>query len=240
MNEKEFNELLNHGETTWLEWKSDFPGSLTKCSGNPKWEEGKGTLLKDLLSIANCADKDKGFLIYGVKDEGFGRNVLGITRQWDDATFQCWARNHFDPPIKFVYSELQLNNGKTVGIFQINCSENYPHVVSKNMGDKIYEGQVWFRQGSKNTVALFKDLEDMFGEQEPLKSEGSDGQIVKQAKAYYQAQGYETVGCRLSNKDNKIAEGYKIAYYPGTRRPIWMGAMGGGKCDLILMLKPKS
>lgn len=197
-------------------------------------------LLKALVSIANRDDERDGLLVYGVDDKRTHRNVVGISKSWDDAIFQEWVKNNIDPPVIFLYKELKYDQKNTIGMFTIHKSIEYPHVIRKEMGGVIYAGQVYFRCGSRNSVALYNDLKTMFLGKQPLKIEHLNGTIYEETKAYYEAQGYEVCWPSLSNKDNKLAEGYKIAYYPNTRKEIWGGYSPRiGQYDLILMLKPR-
>ena len=59
-----------------------------KGKSDPNWDKGRGTLLKDLIAIAHGEGQQCGYLIYGVKDMGTYREVVGIASSWDDATFQ--------------------------------------------------------------------------------------------------------------------------------------------------------
>lgn len=233
MKEHEFKELLKESESTWLDWKKDFPPGLVKGSGDPEWEKGKGSLLKDLVSIANCDEEKIGFLVYGVKDNGTKRNVTGITKSWDDATFQEWVINTFKPPLQFSYSELELSTKRKVGIFSIEPSSEYPHVTYRRIGEVIYEGQVWFRRGSRNCLALYEDLKDMFTSPAPIKVGKADGSTATTIIEYYKSRGDKAGWVSLYNKDDKIEGGYKIAYKPKTRREVWL------KEECILMLQPK-
>jgi hypothetical protein len=240
MTREEFEELLKYPEDVWLDWKKDFPVGLLKNSSNPEWKKGKSKLLKALVSIANRDDERTGFLVYGVEDNNTHRIVVGISKSWDDADFQSWAKI-FYPHINFLYSELEWENKKILGIFKIYLSQEYPHVACENIGE-IHEGQVWFRRGSKNTVALFNDLKNMFRGNEPLKMDRLYGEtpIFDRAKSYYESLGYEVCWPLLREKDNRLVLGYKIAYYPDTRREIWAGYDSRtGQYEHILMLKPK-
>ena len=205
---------------------------------HPDWEREKGNLLKDLVSIANSVQDKPGYLVYGVEDHRTTREVKGISHSWHDATFYQWSEGAFDPPFSFSYTEIACNDEKTIGVFTIHLSTRSPHVVTCSIGGVIHEGQVWFRRGSKNAIALHPDLEGMFRPTEPMKSWRSTGRIVEEASAYYRQQGFEAVLPRLSDKDNKLAEGYGIAFYPGTSREIWVGEIGG-QYEHILMLRAK-
>ena len=237
MKEHEFKELLRESESTWLDWKRDFPPGLVKGSGGPEWEKGKGTLLKDLVSIANCDEERTGFLVYGVKAKGTKRIVTGIARSWDDADSQEWAMNTFKPPIRFSYSELEYPDTQVVGIFSVDPSPDYPHVAYQTINGVIYEGQTWYRRGSRNCVAHYEDLKDMFFRHTPLKAKRLGSQLEQDVRKHYESSGCTVIGASLSDKDNKLREGYKVAHYPRTRREVWFGEHNG-QYQHILMLEP--
>lgn len=234
-------ELLTKSETTWLDWKRDFPRGLLGGRQDNNWENGKGTFIKDIVSIANRDSEAVGFLVYGVQNDGRSRNVVGITERtskpWDDAEFQQWVENTVDPPINFSFLQFAWED-KKVGIFYIYLSHEYPHVICKNIGGVIFEGQVYFRRGSKNTVAQYKDLKEIFQGIEPFKLENPSGPTFDEIKHFYEEKGYEVVLPSLSGKDDYLERGYKIAYKPGSRREIWAG-YHNCEYELIMMLRQR-
>ncbi|HOF88066.1 MAG TPA: ATP-binding protein [Armatimonadota bacterium] len=236
MNTDQFTELLGHGEDTWLDWKRDFPAGLLAGSKNPDWDKGKGTLLKDLVAIANGEGEPIGYLIYGVKDTGSSREVHGISTHWDDADFQAFAEAAFDPPPRFRYTEIEYE-AKRIGIFHIERIPEYPHVCTKSMGGAIYDGQVWYRRGSRNTIAHREDLRRMAIGHEPFKFQSLREPPLESLFKELQAQGHEPTYLHLSNKDSNLAMGYQLVYFPGTRREIWVG-YHWGEYELIMMLRP--
>jgi predicted HTH transcriptional regulator len=162
MKKEQFKKLLAHGSDTWLDWQESFPLELLKGDDNPGWEVGQAKFLRDLAAMANRAAGETGYLIYGVKDHGAHREVTGIFKSWKEKDFQGWAKDVFDPPLPFSYKELAVSNTVRVGIFSVALNPDYPHVVKKSLGGVIHAGQVWFRRGSENRVALQEDLRRMF------------------------------------------------------------------------------
>jgi predicted HTH transcriptional regulator len=241
MKAEEFKVLLNKSESASLDWKRDFPQELLGNRQDKNWETGKGTFLKDLVSIANRDSESLGFLVYGVQDEDGRRNVVGITERtskpWDDAVFQEWVERSVFPPINFSFLKLQWED-KKIGIFRICLSPDYPHVVCKNIGGVIFKGQVYFRRGSKNTVALYSDLKEIFKGIEPFKLKAISGPVFDEIKQLYEDKGYELILPYLSGKDECLAREFKIAYYPDSRREIWAG-YHNGEYEHIIMLRPK-
>ena len=162
----------------------------------------------------------------------------GIGRSFDDADFQQWSENTFDIPPTFIYEELETQ-GLKVGVFEIQRGRSYPHVVENDIGGTLYKGQVWYRRGSKNTVALQTQLRGMFEGSEPFKVGKLRDTVLTEIKKHYEEQGRTPVLPLFSEKDSKLSQGYEIAYYPGTRREVWCGA-SGDIYQHILLLKPRA
>lgn len=162
MKKEDFQKLLENPADTWLDWQESFPLELLKGDDNPAWEIGQAKLLRDLAAMANRPAGQTGFLIYGVKEHGSHREVKGIFKSWKGTDFQGWAKDVFDPPIRFSYSEPAVSDTIRVGVFRVDLSPHYPHVVKKSLGAVIHAGQVWFRRETENVVALQGDLRRMF------------------------------------------------------------------------------
>ena len=239
----DFETLQKKAETSYLDWKVKLPDGILGKNGE-KRDTGKGKLLKDIVAIANSINDEFGYLVYGVRDHRTKRQVIGIKEAskissiLDDANIQTWVENHIDPPINFHSFQLEPEPQKIVLCIEIRPWD-YPHVIKKELGGIIYEGQVIFRRNSKNTIALADDLERYFSKPEPFKIARLDHKYLVELKEYYKEKGYETSAPNFGRKDEKTKEGYKIAYEPGTRREIWIGC-NGNNCEHILMLKPLS
>lgn len=229
--------LLLEGESTDLDWKRDFPSELLGTRG-PGWDIGRAKLLNDLIALANGHGADQGYLVYGAEDHGATRLVCGVTRSLDDAQLQQWAENTFSPPPTFRYSEVVWDASKTVGIVTVLRVPDYPHFVTSNLGGVLFEGQVWFRRGSKNTVALREDLRRMILGDVPFKIARMNDPVMKELEAHYRALGRELSLPLLTNRDSCLSRGYELAMYPGTRREVWVGAVGD-RYEHILLLKPR-
>ena len=239
MTREELGTLLAEGESTYLDWKREFPYELLGERKSPEWDRGRAKLLKDLIALANSHGSNYGYLIYGIEDLGAERRVSGLSKSFDDADFQQWSENIFSPPPTFRYSELKWNASATVGVFRIERSPDYPHIVQSNLGGILFEGQVWFRRRSKNTIALREDLKRMFFGETPFKISKLDDRVLKEIANHYKQLGRETRLPRFADRDSLLAQGYELATYPGTRREIWVGAVGD-RHEHILLLKPKA
>ena len=235
-------ELLGTGERSTLDWKRDFPAGLIAGKKDPEWDRDRGVLLKDLVALSNSVSDAAGFLVYGVADQGGTRTVVGIRGSYDDADFQIWAENTFNPPVRFSYVEIPWDAGKSVGVFAVVPSASFPHVVARDLGSVLHTGQIWFRRGSKNTVALCQDIERMFSSQEPgvLFFERTNDTELQRILQAFKDSGREPVLTRYGSKDTKILAGFEVARYPVTGQEIVVGRDRHGQYDLVAMLRPVS
>jgi len=238
MNLNQLESLLDEGESQDLDWKKDWPLGLLNSKSDPAWDKGRGELLKDLISFANSTGQSMAYLVLGVKDLGVRRKVCGILKSFDDADFQQWAANTFDPPPKFLYTEIEWSQTVNIGVFSIERIPKYPHVVKKDLGGVLYKGQVWFRTGTKNSIALHSDLQRIFEGEKPFKISRLKDPVLDKVKLHYKNQGREVSLPLFGRKDSLLAQGYEIATYPGTRREVWAGELGN-LYEHILLLKPK-
>jgi len=234
MKREELVALLEQPESQTLEWKADFPVELRR-PGDVASEKGKGTLIKDLASMANGLLHGEGRVIYGVKDHRTRREIWGISRCWDDATFGDWIANAVEPPVNASYSEVEWEEDKRVGVFQISVHPDAPHVAVRTTGE-LHKGQVWQRVGTQNRVALHAELRNLFALPEPITLDNTQGSLATKMKAYYQQRGREVVFPRYPGRYDKLAEGYSFALFPGTRQQVLVSTTD--KPELIAMLKP--
>lgn len=74
---------------------------------------------------------------------------------------------------------------------------------------------------------------------EPFRIPKMGDLTLKSIVEQYKKQGLETVLPLLEEKDVRLARGYRIAYYPGTHREVWVG-YHAGRYEHILMTKPET
>lgn len=225
-------DLLTCGESPWLDWKREFPAGVIGGARHAQREEHRGRLLKSLVSIANSIVDECGYLAYGVEDVGSSRTVVGTAVSFDDADFQDWNTKTFLPAVHFHYRE-ESYEGKRVALFEIAPSPDYPHVCAQTVGSELYEGQVYFRRGTRNTLAGHDDLTRMFSPPEPLRTTEVDGALVRQAKDVWEPQGWDLVWPTLDQRDEKLADGWRLAHAPGSRREI---RLSQGNVDVYLLM----
>lgn len=229
-------ELLAHPESTWLDWKRSFPAGLAGGKKDPLWDCARAEILKDLISISNGDDQNEdGYLVYGIEDLGTQRNVVGIATVYDDAMFQVWAENTFEPTPRFTYSTVQHPNGQ-VGVFSIHRVPSYPHVCIATLGGVLFDGQVWFRRGTKNTVAHSQELRRMVVGHEPFRFAHHLDPQLKQIEEQIRLEGMQPSYHLLIEKDRCLVDGYEVVHYPGTRREIWVG--GHNQESILVKRRP--
>lgn len=214
-----FSDLLAHPEQEWLDWKAEFPDGVRAGRRDPKWEEGRAKILRALVSIANSVHDQCGYLVYGVDDAIAPRSVCGIGQTYDDADFQDWALAVFRPRVDFLYRE-EMHNGVRVGIFEIRPSSDWPHVCEQAIAGMLSVGQVWFRRGTRCTIAASEDLRRMHAPQDPVVVTSNDGPQVQEIRELWRPHGLEPYWPRGDQRAERLASGERIAYLPGTRREV--------------------
>jgi hypothetical protein len=233
----DLEDLLTYGESTWLDWKKEYPNGLLGGKKDPNWATSRAELIKDISAIANGEDgRQDGYLAYGVKDLGGTRKVFGVPSFFDDADLQAWVKPYLDPPVRFVAWPLVRESGERLFVVQITRVPEYPHVVTQNLSEVIWKGQVWYRSGTQNDIALSHQLRTMFRGAEATKMAGVHGKIMEELKAYYEPLGYQVVLPLLADRDESLANGLEIAYRPGTRSEVWAG-FWQGQYEHLIMLK---
>jgi hypothetical protein len=65
----------------------------------------------------------------------------------------------------------------------------------------------------------------------------SDPELVRITE-HYRMHGEETTLPLMEDQDVRLARGYRLDCYPGTRREVWAG-LSNGRFEHILMLRPK-
>ena len=232
MEPTDLQQLLASPESSSLDWKAAFPKGLAGGSTDDGWDKGRAELIRDTAALANTVDSRAGRIVYGVKDLGASRKVLGTSLQLDDADVQQWLENHLDPARKVEFGSATLNEVRVV-ILEVYAHPLRPHVVARSLGGLIHEGQVWFRRGTKNTIALRQELSTFFERPEPLRAR-LDSSLVKSVGAYYTRAGFRTRFMRYLEKDSHRPEGWELALDPDSGKEIWVGGTGSTP-ELILM-----
>jgi Putative DNA-binding domain len=236
MDSAELAELLNSGEANWLDWKRQLDPVLEYQDKSSKdWDKGRGTLLRDIAALANAISSEENrYLIRGIEDGGHQRTIVGISKHFDDADFQTWVRQVFDPPIQFHYEELEAEPGKIVGVFEITFDPKGPHVAIQDVGP-LRKGQIWLRRGSQNDFAKRADL-DVLIKTEPVELQRLFGDSIDHLTKHYSPR--EVVFPSFGDQYIKCLQGYELAFWPGTRQEVHIRSAHLQRPELIAMLKP--
>jgi hypothetical protein len=235
MTTKDLQALLTHGETTWLDWKTEFDQALLTGKQHPNWDAARGELLKDIASLANTHDgQQAGYLVVGVTDHQTHRAVHGTNTRFDDAMFQDWSTAQFAPLPRFTYEHLTIE-GQPIGIFQITRVPDYPHVSTRNLG-VLQRGQVWFRRGSRCDIAGHSELRQMFRPLPPIGYTNPFDPGKLRVEEHYRATGQDIAWIALGDKEARLAEGWSLAYHPDhPAREVQITYPGS---ESVLMLRP--
>jgi len=148
---------------------------------------GKAELIKDVLAMANASSsgEDTGYLIIG-SSKGFAYDISDL--KLDDATLQQIVNSKVHPPITFSYTEIEIQAGIRVGVFEIPKSNAKPHCVKQDIMDNeeilLHEGECLIRQGSSTKEAMKEDFDQMYDEY----VESERRRIMNEAFEYVQRQ----------------------------------------------------
>ena len=220
--------LISQSESEILDFKRAWPGDVVRD------KNARAEVLKDIQAIANTTQSQIGHLVYGVQND---RTICGLPNSVDDADVQQWAKNMIAPAMQFTVLNIALG-AKTVCVIAIRPAEKRPHVAiqTPSREGSLHEGQVWFRESSKNTVAGFDDLYRLFHEEVSaelrFETERSSGYV--QLRDWFQSLGRELLLGRSTQRDELCGRGYEVARHPLTSREILIGS------DAMLFLKPVS
>ncbi|OAT86018.1 hypothetical protein A6P54_17890 [Bacillus sp. MKU004] len=152
MEQKELRKLIKGTEGPLLDFKTTFYNISEKKS--------KIDFVKDLLSFGNSTLSDPAYIICGVKVHSTGeKEIVGIeeTILVDDANWVQILRSYCSHPIKFKMEKVKLNEyNRVIVVIEISNDQQRPILCTKDEGEKLRQGTIYFRNGSSNDVA--KDL----------------------------------------------------------------------------------
>ncbi|MDR1706367.1 MAG: ATP-binding protein [Prevotella sp.] len=127
--------------------------------------ENKEEFLKDVLSMANSKFKGDKYIIFGVKEEGISRSIVGVSPEQfkDQATYQQLIRDNIEPDIKFEMKMFQKDD-HILYCFIIN-GDDRPYIAKKMFG-KIRPGFSHMRINTSRTPLLRRDFDEIYEEKE--------------------------------------------------------------------------
>jgi hypothetical protein len=140
-----FVELLKQSEGLSLDFKRD-PYDL----GN---EEGRASLIKDILSMANTPRIGPAHIVLGVKAHSDGtKDLVGLTRSIDDSEYQNSVKSKVYPCPSFQYVPIQYDE-RFFGVLVIPTERRGPFQAVADVGKKLRRHVIYWRRGSENDEA---------------------------------------------------------------------------------------
>lgn len=148
MNEPEVMTLISEGENESLDFKRKL---------NLESKIDKGEFVKDVISIANSASSNKGYIFIGVEDN---KSVVG-TDQIEEERIQQIIHSYIRPIVNIRCFPIRINpqNPILIGVIEI-VGTNRPYHVARPIGN-LGQDDVFVRHGSVVTKATFEELERM-------------------------------------------------------------------------------
>ena len=146
-------------ETHQIEFKQDFD-----------WDD-KRNRIKYLKSVAAFANRDGGYMIFGVSDSP--RNLVGMTKSFneiDDADISSFINEYLTPSPVFERREYE-DRGQRVGIVYIHPSDKKPIVCAKTYDTLLIESSIYYRYSSKSDRIKSGDLIHLIKEEKELESQ---------------------------------------------------------------------
>ncbi|MFO8059143.1 MAG: ATP-binding protein [Bacillota bacterium] len=148
----EHGQLARH-ESTQVEFKESFsiPG-FRDC----------------LRTIAGYANNDGGYLVYGVKDSirevvGLGSRHLKSFDTLDPARINQFLATHLSAEIDWQKT-LHTLKGKHVGLIFIYPSPTKPVICTASAGNKVREGDIWYRYPGETKRIQSSELQSLIEE----------------------------------------------------------------------------
>ncbi len=145
---------FKHGESERYECKEGF-----RFSRASKW----------MRAIAALANNNGGYVLFGIKDSANQTTpalkglfeVVGLATDEfssaDPVEFTKKLKAAFDPTPLASAASLVLD-GKTVGIIHVQQHPSRPVIATKNEGDQIKEGDIFFRYPGQSSRIKYSDL----------------------------------------------------------------------------------
>ncbi len=115
----------------------------------PRDENARAEFIKDVVAIANglaFGDGSPGYVIYGV-EASRPDPIIGVTTHYDDASLQQLVSSHVDPPVDFVFYDVDAGQGRKLSVLHVEPSRQPFHVIVKDVGG-LRDGTSFIRRGS--------------------------------------------------------------------------------------------
>lgn len=167
-------------------------------------EDKKSSLIKDIVSFANCKELGDKFIIFGVEDKTF--KIKGMSGELPDISeIQSLLNSYIEPSIKIELGS-QIVEGKEIKYIKIKNCINKPYVIkkpySKNGKTELRDGEIYIRKNATNSIATRNDLIQMFAEIEKFSIAINESAISSRAILLL---------LELKNETNNIIDVTKMA-----------------------------
>jgi hypothetical protein len=149
LDDTQFTALLQRPESETLDFKAQLY--------NFEEEEGRLSLVKDVLCMSNTPRTETSHIVFGVKKTPDGScELLGLSKHPDDADLQSRFTGIVHPIPRFTYSAFTYR-GKSFGIISIPPTRVGPSAPLVDGKRVLLQHQLYFRRGSKNDIAAPAD-----------------------------------------------------------------------------------
>lgn len=167
-------------------------------------EDKKSSLIKDIVSFANCKEHGDKFIIFGVEDKTF--KIKGMSGELPDISeIQSLLNSYIEPSIKIELGS-QIVEGKEIKYIKIKNCINKPYIIkkpySKNGKTELRDGEIYIRKNATNSIATRNDLIQMFAEKEKFSIAINESAILSRAILLL---------LELKNETNNIIDVTKMA-----------------------------
>ncbi len=140
-----FAELLKQTEGPSVDFKRD-PYDLSEA-------EGRGALIKDIISLANTPRTGAAHIVLGVKAHADGsKDLVGLSKSIDDNEYQNAVKSKVFPIPTFLYVPVQ-HEEKIFGVLVIPTERRGPFQAIDDVGKKLRRYVIYWRRGSQNDEA---------------------------------------------------------------------------------------
>ncbi len=146
-----FPELLAQTEGQGVDFKRD-PYDLGH-------EEGRGALIKDILSMANTPRTGPSYIVFGVTAHADGsKDLAGLSGTLDDNEYQNAVKSKVHPCPTFLYVPVQYQQ-QSFGVLVIPAERRGPFQAVMDVGKKVRRYVIYWRRGTQNDEARHDEQE---------------------------------------------------------------------------------
>ena len=177
-----------------------------------------GSLIKDVVSLANNILLDNKYLLFGVGDDG---KILGIdvSKLPDISSINQLLNENVEPFIDVNWEVLKNINDTGLDIAALvikKSNTDYPYLIRKDYsrnGINLSKGTIFLRKGATNMVANRVDLDNIYANKNTLNINIIDGMVrIKKIKNGNKEENVLVLNTLISNysENDKTIESAKI------------------------------